>query len=515
MAGYTRGLPSRGGCAGWGLMFGPFALLDVFVLGAYFAVIGWVAWSKGRRENDTEDFVVGGRRVPWVAVLLSIVATEISAVTFLAVTGTGFESNLTYLQFGIGTIFGRVVVAVVFLRAYYSGQVMTVYQYLAQRFGNRTRYTATAVFLLSRLVAASIRLSLAAIGFHVILDIPVLWTLSAFTLFAIAYTFWGGIKAVIWTDVVQAVVFIGGGLAAMAFLVHDLGWATIWSTAQAEDKLEMIRLAPDDSADVGWLSWLNDPGLFFLAFINGMVMIIASLGTDQDLSQRMLTCRDVRGAQRSVILSGIVGIPVAALFLFVGIAIFAYAEARPEFLAAITHNGEVASSHVFAAFIRDVLPAGLKGLLVAGIFASAMSSIDSAMSALASSAMVDLYRPLVRRKLTEAHYLMVTRVGVVFFGLILLALAWSVRDTGNFLWLALQVAGIPAGALLGIFLLGLLTRRGTDRWNVIAMATGLAVTTLLFIAIRLGWTGIAWPWIVILGTALTFGIGAAAQRGGR
>lgn len=484
--------------------FGPFAFVDLLVLGLYFAAIGGIAWRMGKPERDSEDFIVGGRQVPWPAVLLSVMATEISAVTFLAVTGTGFESNLTYLQFGIGSIAGRVVVAIIFLRAYYTTRCLTVYGYLAIRFGETTRYTATGVFLISRLVAAAIRLSLAAIGFHVLLDIPFLWTLGAFTLVAIAYTSWGGIKAVIWTDVVQAVVFIGGGLAAFLWIGAEIGFGNIFSTAGESDKLTLLRLAPEAGASQPW--W-NDAGLFYLAFVNGFIMIIASLGTDQDLTQRLLTCKRVGEAQRSVILSGVFGIPVAGLFLLVGLAIYAYARLHPEWMLPTNAEGVVQSSQVFAAFIRDVLPAGLRGLLVAGIFASAMSSIDSAMSALASSAMSDLYRPLIRRNASERHYLRVARIGVAVFGSLLLLIAWSVRDTPNFLWLALGVAGIPAGTLLGIFLLGLTTRRGNDRWNLVAMVSGLLLSTLLFTAIRMGWIGLAWPWVVIIGTTWTFAIG--------
>jgi len=484
------------------------ALPDVLIVLGYFATVLLVGWRMGRGERATQDFVVGGRRIPWWAALGSLVATEISAVTFLAVTGTGATQDLTYLQFGLGSIAGRVVVAMVFLTAFYRGEVLTVYQYLAQRFGERTRVTATICFLGSRLLGSAIRLSLAAIGFSEILGWAFTPTLILFTVLAVIYTAWGGIKAVVWTDLVQAGVFIGGGLAMVLWLESVLGWAQILPVATEAGRLELLRLAPE--AGSGLAAWFNDPGLLWLAFLNGFVVIIAALGTDQDMTQRLLTCKDAKAAGRSVIFSGLIGVPVAGLFLMVGVGLFAFYQLAPGWTPPLTDAGALDGSRLFAYTIGDVLPVGLKGLLLCGIIAAAMSSLDSAMASLSSSAVIDLIRPF--RQLTDATVLRLARWGVGVFGLLLMAIAWLLRDTDNFLWLALGIAQIPASTLLGIFLLGLLTKRGTDVWNRRVMLANLILTATLFALIREGVIGLAWPWIVVIGTTFTFGVGAVKSR---
>jgi len=495
-----------GGCVSD--MFG-LAALDLTIVAGYFALVLGVGVWMGRQESDTRDFVLGGRRVPWLAVLFSIIATEISAVTFLSVPGVGFSENLNYLQFGLGSIAGRFVVAFLFIPAFYRHDCLTVYAFLQARFGHRTRYAATALFIGSRLLGSALRLSLAAIGFKVILGVEFGTVLVLFTGLAIAYTFWGGIKAVIWTDVVQAIVFIGGGLAAIVWLTLNLGVDTIVTAAQEAGRLDLFRFGPAETNSSGGTltGWFNDPGIFYLAFLNGMLMTTASLGTDQDLTQRVLTCRRPEESARSLVWSGLLGIPVAALFLLVGVCLFAWFQVHGSDGLPLTAAGAVNASQVFAHFIGEVAPVGLRGFLLVGVFAAAMSSIDSAMSALSSSAIVDLYRPLVRRTASERHYVMAARIAVVLFGLILMGLATLFRDAGDFLWLALQLAGIPAGVLLGIFLSGLVnTGRGRDDFNLWAMLAGLVCTSLLFAGIRNGVIGLAWPWIILVGTTVTFGL---------
>lgn len=482
---------------------------DWSILIIYLAVILAVGWWKGRKESTTEDFVVGGRQVPGWAVLGSIVATEISAITFLNVPGTAFTGDLSYLQFGIGSVLGRVVVATVFLGAFYRGQHLTVYSYLGERFGPRTRYASVGLFLFSRMLGSGLRLSLAAIGMSLIFGFPLVPTLFAFTALSFLYTVFGGIKAIIWTDLIQASVFIGSGFAVVSWLQGQLGWGEIFSLASAAGKTNIFIL----NTEGGLAAWFTEPNLFFLAAVNGLLATTASLGTDQDLTQRMLTCRNPREAKRSVVLSGLVGIPVAAMFLCLGLGFHALQlSGNASWLSAAMTEEGIAANRVFPAFIAEGAPHLLRGLLVAGVFAAAMSSIDSAMGALSSSLTIDLYQPLLRPNAGDRELVLVSRCSVLLFAVLLFLLAYSFSSEGDHLWLALQIASIPAGTMLGIFLLGLLTRsRGDDRWNLLVMLISLSSSSLLFGLIRGGVIELAWTWLIFIGLVTSFGLGALAS----
>lgn len=487
----------------------------LLLLGYFVGVIAVGLWF-GRRERDTEDFVTGGRRVPWWAVLGSIIATEISAVTFLAVPGEGYGNNLNYLQFGIGSIVARFLIAGLFLGAFYRFRCQTIYEFLRHRFGGRSQTTAAIFFLCTRLLASAVRLLIATTGLAVFFGVPLGLSLTLFTATAILYTAGGGIKAVIATDVLQGLAFTAAGLAVVLFLGYHLGWSEIWEIGRSTGRLEVIRWSPSDLADRGWVAWLQDPNVLALAFLNGLVMTLAALGTDQDLSQRMLTCRSAALARRSVILSGLIGIPITVVFMLIGVGLFAYYQAFPDpTLPGLLERGEVQADKVFPHFIATALPIGLKGLLLIGILATAMSSMDSALGALSSSVVVDFYRRSAGRHRGEAHLVLVARWAVVAFGLGMAVIAYSLRSAEGFLWLGFKIGSVTYGSLLGIFLLGLLTqRRGNDRSNLWAMVSASAVTAALLYAIETQILPLAWTWLVLLGTVIAFTIGACGRTAG-
>ena len=468
---------------------------DLWIIAGYFLAIALGGWWASRRRGDTRDFFLAGRQVPWPAVLLSITATEISAVTFLGVPGTGYGGNLGYLQFGIGSLAARFLVAFLFLPAFYRARVVSIYEYLAGRFGGGTHRTAAIFFLLSRLNASAIRLLLAATGLSLFFGVPLFWAVVLFTGVALLYTAAGGIRAVIWTDCVQALVFIGGGLAALFFLVQAAGgWEAFWSAAGERGQLRWIQWTPREGE-----SWWSDWNVVYLAVLNGLVLTTAALGCDQDLTQRMLTCRSTGRAQWSVVLSGFLGIPVAAVFLLTGVAL---AVAGPA-LAGGGPPAELGANEVFAWFIAESAPAGLKGLLLVGIFATAMSSLDSAVNALSSSALYDLLGPRWRQSVRAP------RVGILVAGLLLAGLALGLAGyRESFVWLGFKIVGITYGSLLGVFLLGLTTRapRGDDRGNLVAMLTGALVSAVLLAGIELADWPLGWTWIPLLNAALTYGI---------
>ncbi len=244
----------------------------------------------------------------------------------------------------------------------------------------------------------------------------------------------------------------------------------------------------------------------------GFVSTTAAFGTDQDMTQRMLTCKDVGAARRSVILSGFISIPIAALFLFVGVALFAFYQVNTDasLPMKVLENGtsEVAADKVFPWFIGTQLPNGLRGLLLVGVLAAAMSSLDSTMGALSSSALVDLYRPLIKQQPDDRVGLRLSRIFVSIFGIALALTAWALKDAEGFLWLTFKIGSITYGALLGVFLLGIVTRRGSDRGNWISMLSGSLICAGLLAMIETGHLDLGWTWLILIGTAWTFGLGS-------
>jgi SSS family transporter len=486
-------------------------LLDGLIVLVYFAAVLGIGLYHGRRNKGSDDFISGSRQMPWLAVLGSIVATEVSAATFLATPGVGFSENMSYLQFGVGSFIARIFIAFVFLGAFYAAKSLTIYEFLAKRFGNGTRYTATLFFIVTRLLASAVRLMIAATGLSLILDIPFAACLSIFTLVAVMYTGSGGIRGIIWTDILQAIVFISCGVALILYIGQSIGWSTISEIGAAHGRFEIFRFRPE-AGDGGLLHWLNDPKLFFIAAVFGFVSTTAAFGTDQDMTQRMLTCKDVRAARRSVIVSGFISIPIAALFLFVGVALFAFyqvhGDASLPMKALESGASEVAADKVFPWFIGTQLPSGLKGLLLVGVLAAAMSSLDSTMGALSSSALVDLYRPLLKKQSDGRDGLQLSRIFVAIFGIALALTAWALKDAEGFLWLTFKIGSITYGALLGVFLLGILTARGSDRGNWISMLSGSLVCAGLLALIETGHLELGWTWLILIGTAWTFGLGS-------
>jgi len=491
-------------------VFAKLTLLDGLIVLVYFTAVLGIGLYHSRRNKDTEDFISGSRQMPWLAVLGSIVATEVSAATFLATPGVGFSENMSYLQFGVGSFLARIFIAYIFLSVFYAAKSLTIYEFLADRFGNGTRYTATLFFIVTRLLASAVRLMIAATGLSLILDVPYSVCLGIFTLVAIIYTGGGGIRGIIWTDVLQAIVFISCGLALILYIGQNIGWDTINHIGANSGRFDIFRFSPTE--DCNLLGWINDPKIFWIAVIFGFISTTAAFGTDQDMTQRMLTCKDVRAARRSVVLSGFISIPIAALFLFVGIALFAFYQVNidAELPLKILENDstEVDYDKIFPWFIGTQLPSGLRGLLLVGVLAAAMSSLDSTMGALSSSALVDLYRPLLKKQTNQECGLFLSRIFVTIFGIALALTAWALKDAEGFLWLTFKIGSITYGALLGVFLLGILTKRGSDRGNWVTMLSGSLLCAGLLALIETDHLSLGWTWLIVIGTAWTFGFGS-------
>lgn len=487
--------------------------LDWAVLACYFlAVVGAGMWA-GRRERDTDDYFLAGRGMGWFPVAVSSLATALSALTFIGVPGASFGGNFVYLQLGVGSLAAQVVLAAVFLPIFYRLKVTTVYELLGHRFGPVSRTAGTCFFIVSRILASSVRLAGCAIAVSVFFGLSIKVSIAAIAFFALLYTVTGGIKAVIWTDMIQFFLFVAGASVALAVVWTALpgGFHQYLEAGRAVGKFTAFKFS----------GGLNDPESFLVGNFFALVIGVAVGATDQDIAQRLLTCRNVGLAQRSAVVHGIANFGTTLLFLSVGAALFAYYQAFPD-AGVLKLVAEGRNDWVFPHFIRYVLPAGLRGLLVAALLAAAMSSLDSCLNGLASTAYIDLYRRFAGDP-GGKKAMLVSRGLVVLFGLILAAMAMSFGRKPSILWFGLRIMGYTYGALLGVFLLAVLTKRRGSEWgNVAAMATSILVVLFLtadlgaalqslrgVVLAPLGVAKIAWPWAIVIGTVWTFGVAAA------
>jgi SSS family solute:Na+ symporter len=465
-------------------------LIDGFVVFLYFAVIIAIGLYKGRGSKDLESFAVGNRSIPWWAVLASILAAEISAATFLGAPGEGYEKrNFTYAQLALGTILARVIIAYIFIKPYYDFRVVSIYEYLLLRFGTRTKDTASAVFLMTRALASGTRLYVAAIVFVMAYEMVTgetlnIWqqvwvyilALTAITALTALYTALGGIKAVVWTDVIQACIMFGSLGFAIWSLLRAIpgGWQSVRDTLNQPGDWQFFSSGVDAGKPFGEnvRSILESEYTIWAALIGSTFTTLATHGTDQDMVQRMLTAKDHHRSRLSLILSGFADLPLVMAFLFVGILLWAFYQ-------------EPGKNAPFAYYIVHELPPGLRGVLVAGIFATAMGSLSTALNALATSFTEDWYRPYLRKNATQAQIVRAARVSTVAFSILLILIGSATAYAkivlnARIIPIVLGIFGYTYGSLLGVFLVGLLTkRRGSEAGNLFAMICGFLVVAVL------------------------------------
>ncbi|MDP8218305.1 MAG: sodium:solute symporter, partial [Candidatus Theseobacter exili] len=398
--------------------------IDLLIIFSYLLFISFMGFWFGRREKNIGDYFLGSKRMPWLAVSLSIMATEASALTFIGAPAFSYNNNFSYLQLAIGSFLGRILSAHLLIGAFYKAKVTTVYEYLAIRFGPRTRDAGALLFLITRLLASGVRLYAASIALSIVTGLPDLWAISLVAAVAIIYTIAGGIKAVIWTDVFQFFIFMGGASLALVFIILKIpgGWETVVKTASEYNKFKIFDFS---------LSFTNAYTLL-AGIIGGCFLTFATHGTDQDIVQRMLTCKQSRGGKMALILTGIINFPIVILFLTIGISLFTFHKLNP------TIYLPAKADYIFPSFIIHELPSGIAGLALVGVFAAAMSSLDSALNALGSSAVIDFYRPYIRPIATDKHYLKVSRILSFAAGLLLIIVALFSRKAGSVLILGLQ-----------------------------------------------------------------------------
>jgi SSS family transporter len=457
----------------------------------------------GREEKSTDDFFLGGRKIPWWAACLSFVATEISAVTLIAVPAVAYRENWEYAQFFIGSFLARIVIAFLFIPAFYRYNCTSIYEFLKYRFGPETQIAGSILFFITRLLASGVRLMVACLAVSILIGWPLIPTILFFSVICIFYIAWGGIKAVVWTNVVQALTFTVAGAVAIGFLLSQIdgGAAAVVALAGAAGKLKIFNWGPSlaESGSGAFLkSLFTDPNLLVLATLNGFFGSMAAFGTDQELMQRLLTVETRRESQKTLLLTPIGSFLVMFIFLIIGACLYAFYAQNPGLPLPAKLD------KIFPHFIEQTMPPLMRGLMLAAIV---MASIDSPLGSLTTSFVTDIYRPVIFKGGTERHYLFVSRVCVVVFGIILAFIAYFFSHFEKFLWLAFKIGGVTYGSLLGVFLLGLLTTRRCNRVNVVAMTfSALGMLVLLILSEKqifpLGWT-----WLLLIGTFLTFAAG--------
>lgn len=457
-----------------------------------------ISYIFGRQEKDTEDFFLGGRRVPPVVACLSFVATEISALTIVGMPHTAFSENWRWMQFLIGLALARLIVAFLFIPAFYKYQCTSIYEFLGHRFGPATQYTGSLYFLVTRLLASGVRLYATCMAVGMIMDWPLAPTIALFTVVSILFIAFGGIKAVVWAGAYEAVFFAVAGAMVVIYLFRhiDGGVVATLQTAQEAGKLSTFNFRLD----------LHDAGTFWAGLTGGFFTGLVSFGADQEMVQRLLTVKTRRSSQKTILATIVTVLPVYWLYLLIGTLLYVFYTQNP------TLPLPQETKEIFPHFVRTILPSGLKGLVLAAIV---MASIDSPLSSLTASFVSDLYRPLIRRHATERHYLLVSRLGVAMFGLLLAGIAAVCAPVQNVLWFAFQILSLTGGPMLGVFLLGLLTRHHANRANIPAMLVSTAVCTVLLVLIQQGKLHLGWTWLIVIGTALTMGLSYVFGRAGQ
>ena len=485
---------------------------DYAVLAAAIAVLLAIGSWCTRRQHDTVDFFLARRRVPWWAACLSFLATEISAVTIISVPATAYSENWEYVQFFVGSSLAKWAVAFLFIPAFYRHDVTTIYEFLGLRFGRLTQVTASLFFFVTRLAGSAVRLMAPALAVSIVMGWPLAPTIAGFVLVGILYIGLGGVLAVVWTNVFQALVFLGAGAATLGWLVThvDGGLGAIVAVAGEAGRLDVIDWGPLPGDPAFWRRMLTEPNIVWVAGLNGFVGSMAAFGTDHDLMQRLLTVETRRQSQRTLSLTPLGTLLTLLIYLGLGSALFTFYAQHPELAVPRADD-------ILPHYVAQVMPAVLRGLMLSAIV---LASIDSPLGSLAASFVTDIYRPLLARDRSERHYLLVSRASVVAFGLLLGALAHAFSAFTQILWLAFKVTGVTFGSLLGVFLLGLLTRRRVDdRANVAAMVVMAAVNLGLLVASEKGVFAFAWSWLVILGTAgtmtLALALSTLSGRGAR
>ncbi len=468
---------------------------DYFIIAAYLIGVAIFGIVSGGKQKSINDYFLGSQKIPWWAVCFSIVAAETSALTFISIPGLAYLTNLNFLQVTLGYLLGRTVVALILLPQYSRGNLKTAYTFLESRYGGKTRSFASLVFIFTRTAADGVRLFATSIPIYLMLDIDPMIAIIIVAVVSLIYTYTGGIKGIIWVDVIQMIIYVGGAILAGIYIINLLpnSLSSILSGPSISQKLSIINLGFDN----GLSGFLSNPYTLLGGIIGGAFLSMASHGTDQLVVQRLLAIKDLKGSQKAIIGSGIIVIMQFAIFLILGVLLYAYYGPM-----------DLRSDEIFPKFIIEVLPVGLTGLIIAALLAAAMSTLAGSMSSLSSSLMIDLYLPLSRKKLSDSQKLRTSRLFTILFGFFLILSAFFFKESSQaVVETALSIASFTYGGLLGTFLLGALVKQSKQEDALAGFVAGIFIM-ITVISLKL----VAWTWFTFTGVFATLLVGGLLSK---
>jgi len=465
---------------------------DWGVIALYLLFITWFGARFKESQKTLKDYFLGGRGAPWWAIAFSIVSAETSTLTVIGTPALSFAGNFGFLQLVLGYLLGRIVVSALFLPHYFRGEMFTAYELMQRRFGPRVRKFTAGTFLVLRALAEGVRVFAVSIVVSIVLGTGEVASIAVIVCLTLFYTFEGGMTAVIWTDVIQMVLYVAGALVSFVLILHSIhgGWPHVAQLAGEAHKFHVFDFRFSFSAAFFLRSYS-----FWAGLLGGTFLVSASHGSEQLMVQRLLSAKNERESRLALFSSWVVIFFQFALFLLIGVSLYVY-----------YHDSGLPApripERVYPEFIWQHLPVGLAGLIIAAILAAAMSNLSAALNALASTTVMDFLKPL-RPALSESHYLRFARWATVVWGVVLFSVGLLARHWGRVLEAGLSIASVLYGALLGVFLLGLLTRRAGEWAAIIGMVAGFAATLLLR-------NHVAFTWYVLIGSVTTFVVGYIA-----
>jgi len=471
--------------------------LDLGIIVVYLIAITAFGARFRRSQKTLKDYFLGGRRVAWWAISLSIVAAETSTLTIIGTPALAFRGNMGFLQVVCGYLVARIVICVLFIPQYFRGEMYTAYELMKRRFGERIRRFTASIFLLVRALAEGVRVFAISIVVSIVLGTGEVASIVIIMLLTLFYTFEGGMTAVIWTDVVQMFLYVAGALLSFWMILDRIpgGWAEAARLAAPAGKFQIFDFRLELTSE-----FFSRTYSFWAGLACGSFLATGTHGTDQLVVQRLLSARSESDSKRALLASWLVIVFQFTLFLLIGVLLYVFYQksglAPPQPL-----------DRVYPNFVWSYLPAGAAGIVTAAILAAAMSNISAALNSLASTTIMDFYKPLWGgRPHTEDYYLRLARWATVAWGGVLLAIALVARNWGSVLEAGLAVISIIIGTLLGVFLLGILTRSANESGGIVGMIAGFAMVAWLRFATRTAWT-----WYVVLVTLVTFTVGYLAS----
>ena len=471
-----------------------FTTLDYVIVAVYLVGVALFGILRGGKHQSAREYFLGKGDIPWWVVCFSIVAAETSTLTFISIPGLAYLSNMNFLQVTVGYLLGRIAVSMLFLPAYFKGELSTAYAFLESRFGAKTRRFASLTFLFTRLAADGVRLFATAIPLKLVMDIDYSLAIVILAAVAFVYTFAGGVRGVIWVDAVQMVVYLGGAIIAGIVLVSgaDGGWSGSTALAAETGKFQVLNF------DIGE-GFFQKPYTVFASVLGGGFLSMASHGTDQLIVQRVLATKSLAASRKALIGSGVIIIAQFAIFLTVGLLLYGHYNG-----ATLAQLGVSRADEIFPKFIIEGLPPGVSGFIIAGLLAAALSTLAGSMSSMASSTVLDLYKPLAAGNLSEQQELRASRMATLMWAVLLVGSAiFFMETTQTVVELALSIASFTYGGLLGTFLLGVLVKRTTQEDALAGFVGGILIMVVV-IALKLA----AWTWFTMIGVATTLLIGA-------